>query len=1015
MSWHLKIMTLKQRSPSYAKCGNSLILMQDNTQNQATDATIDVQEVAEHAVEVAEPRRRAGRVSRYLLRPLFWIASLGVTGVAVGAVAVLAIFHIYSKDLPDSGSLADYQPAGMTRLYANDGSLLAEYATERRIFVPFEEIPRHVIQAFIAAEDQNFYQHRGIDPSGILRAFLKNIRNYGANERSLVGGSTITQQVVKNFLLTREKSIDRKIKEAILALRITQNYSKDRILELYLNEIYLGMGAYGVAAASLEYFGKEPHALSTEEVALLAAMPKAPAYYDPHKRPEEALERRNYVLTRMHEDGYINDAEYERTMATPLGVREERFRGEIRAPFFSEEVRRSVLRDYGKDNLYKGNLYITTTVDPRAQAMMDRAYRQALRTYDRRHGYRGAIAQLESLDGWLEAVSALEKTTPLIEEQRLAVVLELKKRHAVLGFADERVADAEEALVDEAEALTVIPEASDETMQEPEYVQGTLPTKALAWARPRRPSGALGAVPKKPGDILKVKDVVLVAPHGDTSEQWALEQIPEVSGAMVAMRPDTGEVVAMTGGYSFAESEFNRATQARRQPGSAFKPFVYMAAMERGFTPSSIVVDAPIEVEQGPGKPLWRPQNYGGDFLGPTTLRVGLEKSRNVMTVHLAQMLGLDAVAHVGERLGVYDNLPPNYANVLGAQETTVMRLAAAYSMLANGGLKVVPTLIKRIDDAKGHTIYRADTRECTHCNTEQGGLKQRLKRPPEIPDARERVIDPRIAYQMVSLLRGVVQRGTATRANTLGFEVAGKTGTTNDSRDAWFMGMTQDLVVGTYIGFDKPRGMGRRETGGRVALPAFIDFMKAYYKDAPPPDFVKPEGVLEIAVDRYTGVPPLPWQPSEQIITETFVTGGSIFIPGEDIAYVPPDALQEEQNEDGFVDYDAGNEAYRSRQAFEEEYYRQQQTGYDRQQGGIVHSQPQYYGYTPVTPQGQAAPPDSAHSQPPTQPDNPWTGQQQRMPPAHPQQRERRRYDDYRRPSTRARPPVDSGTGGLY
>jgi penicillin-binding protein 1A len=484
------------------------------------------------------PEKRVKSVwARRLARPLFYLFSVLITGLVLGAIAVIVLFHMFSKDLPDSGKLAKYQPAGMTRLYANDGSLMAEYAKERRIFVPFRQIPKKVVQAFVAAEDQNFYSHRGVDPMGIARAFAANLRNYSTGTHSLVGGSTITQQVVKNFLLSREKSYDRKIKEAILALRITQTYSKEKILELYLNEIYLGMGSYGVVAAADEYFGKELNSLSTEEVALLAAMPKAPAYYDPRKRPDEALTRRNYVLGRMEEDGYINAAEYQRALATPLTLADPREAPASNIPFYAEEVRRWLLAKYGEETLYKGNLFVKTSVNPALQTMMDTALRHTLVAYDRRHGYRGALLHLESLNGWQDALSLLAKDTPIYDDQRLAVVMGADAKAATIAFLPEKTPNAvggKDAIDNEGTYL--------------------IPLEGLKWARPVLPSGRVGASPKRASDVLKVGDVVVVSPFGDIATQWALEQIPEVSGAMVAMQPQTGEVLAMSGGYSFGRS-----------------------------------------------------------------------------------------------------------------------------------------------------------------------------------------------------------------------------------------------------------------------------------------------------------------------------------------------------------------------------------------------------------------------------------------------------------------------------
>ena len=842
-------------------------------------------EFSEHTIS-AKRRHPIIRFFKAMAKPIFYLVSIGLTGILLAGLVIGAIFHYYSKDLPDSSALADYNPPGMTRFYSRHADLIAEYAKQRRIYVEFQDIPRPVVNAFIAAEDQNFYQHSGVDPMGIMRAVISNLKKFSNKDHSLVGGSTITQQVVKNFLLTNEKSLERKIKEAILAMRISQTYSKDRILELYLNEIYLGLGAYGVSAASLEYFGKELADLDTEEIALLAGMPKAPANYDPNKFPDKAKRRRNYVIKRMYEDGYINQAEYERAIATDLHITEERLISAPKVPYYSEEVRRWMIENFSADALYNKSLFVQTAIDMDMQEKLDDALRSALRSYDKRHGYRGVLNHIDSLADWKDALKEAEKTVPLFNKQRIALVLDVHASGATIGMNE----------------YYALPDTEEEQVRK---VRGTISFSDMKWARPVRNSGSLGPVPRKPSDIVQQGDVILVSP-AKGKDAWALDQIPKVSGAMVAMRPQTGEVLAMSGGYSADLSQFNRATQAKRQPGSAFKPFVYMSALERGFTPSSIVVDGPIEIDQGPGLPPWKPKNYGGKFAGPSTLRSGLEKSRNLMTVRLAQMVGLPKIKAAGERFNIYDDLPLHYSATLGAQETTVLKLVTAYSMLVNGGLKVEPVLVKRVADRYGNTIFKADDRECVLCNSDVSNSDEVSSAKPLLPkDARERVADPRIAYQMVSLLEGVVQRGTAIRAKKLGLPLGGKTGTTNDSRDAWFMGFTQDLVVGTYIGFDTPKSLGNKETGGRVALPAFTHFMEAYYKDKQAPEFIKPAGILEVKVDRNTGVPPMPWQQGGGgLITETFVTGGSIFVPGEDITIAAPQ-LPEQQDE--FVDYGNG------------------------------------------------------------------------------------------------------------
>ncbi len=790
------------------------------------------------------PKSRAVRI-------LFWLASLAIVGTLVALIAIALIFRHYTKDLPSTDQLANYSPPVVTRLYASDGKLLAEYAKEKRFFVPLSAIPKHVQQAFISAEDRNFYSHQGIDFMGLLRAVHANVTSLG--QGNLVGGSTITQQVVKNFLLTSEKSIERKVKEAILAYRISGIYSKEKILELYLNQIYLGRGNYGVAAAAINFFNRSLDELSIEEAALLAAMPKAPSYYDPERNYDRALERRNYVVERMREDGFISDEEAERAKNASIILRGRENEETANADFFAEEVRRRLRRMYGFNVLYEGGLYVRTTVDPSLQRFADKALRDALMLYDRRHGYRGPIRNIsEALGDWQEQLKKLHEDgiVPVYENQAAAVVLSADPKKAEIGVLGEG--------------------------------RGQIVLEGVSWARKKLSDNAVGAGVTSVSQVLSAGDVILVEPVKESSGRYNLLQIPEVNGAMVVTDPHTGKVLAMSGGYSYTGSEFNRATQAKRQPGSAIKPFVYTTALENGFSPTSIIVDGPIEISQGPGLPMWRPKNYEGKFLGPTTLRMGLEKSRNTMTVRLAQFIGLNRIKRLTQRFGIYgDDINANYSMVLGSYETTLLRLTNAYAMIANGGRRVEPWLIERIDDRNGTTIFRRDTRICETCVVapEQATL---TTQPPQIPDDREEVLDPRVAYQITSILEGAIQRGTGGAAKVLGRPIAGKTGTTNDSRDTWFMGFTPDLVVGTYIGFDTPRNMGAKETGGRVAIAAFVNFMQSAMKDEPIVEFRVPENVRKIPVNRYSGQPLFEGEDaqSEGIIQEAFLTGGPIFKP---------------------------------------------------------------------------------------------------------------------------------------
>jgi penicillin-binding protein 1A len=752
------------------------------------------------------------------------VIAIMFTCVALGLLAAGMVLYHYSRDLPDYSDLAHYDPATVTRLYAGDGRLLAEYAVEKRIFVPLNAVPKRVIQAFIAAEDKDFYTNTGIDLRGIIRAGLNNWRSLRGGGHSVAGGSTITQQVVKNFLLTPEKSLSRKIKEAILAYRITKIYSKDRILELYLNEIYLGKGSYGVAAAAINYFNKSLDELTVEEAAMLAALPKEPAHIDPATHYNIAKDRRDYVINRMMEDGYITADEARAGIATPITLRVRDKTETASADFFAEEVRRELAAKYGDDALYKGGLFVKTTLDPVMQQYSDAGLRFALTEYDRRKGYRGPLVHIDVTGDWKKALAGLEdkKRWPLFDGERLAVVLEGGK--ALLGFADGK--------------------------------RGALDKASMAWAQHKG---------------LAAGDVVIAAPA--EKDQYALHQIPEVNGAMIVMDPHTGRVLAMSGGYAYGGTEFNRATQAHRQPGSAFKPFVYLTAMENGFTPATVVVDEPVELPQGAGMPVWRPNNYSEEYLGPATLRMGLEKSRNAMTVRLATMLGLDKIIEVAERFGIYDKLPEQFSLVLGAQETTLIRLANAYSIIDNGGKKVSPWLIERIDDKTGKTIFRRDGRPCTGCKVAAGAASL-APTPPTLPDDRTQIVDARADYQVISMLEGVVLRGTGARAARLGKPLAGKTGTTNDSRDTWFMGFSPDLVAGIYVGYDQPRTLGKKETGASVALPGFINFMEKALADKPSTPFRIPPGINFIRIDEKTGQPPVEGQEQGKVILEAFKDG---------------------------------------------------------------------------------------------------------------------------------------------
>ncbi len=783
---------------------------------------------------------------RLLLRFFGFLFAAGTIVFLVAIIGIAGLLWHYSKDLPDYSQLQDYEPPVMTRVHASDGALLAEYASQRRLYLPIQAIPKLLTHAFIAAEDKNFYDHGGLDFSGIARAVVLYLQNFGSNRRPQ-GASTITQQVAKNFLLTNEVSFQRKVKEALLSLRIERTYTKDKILELYLNEIYLGFSAYGVAAASLLYFDKSVHELTIAETAYLAALPKAPNNYHPFRQRERALERRNYVIDRMVEDRYISAQDGEKAKKEPLNVTQRPTGAHIfAAEYFAEEVRREIYERYGEKKLYEGGLSVRTTLDPKMQVMARKALADGLVKYDEAQGFRGAITKLDISGDWgvkLADVKSYSDVAPW----HLAVVLETSDQSARIGLQPGR------------EPGGVLSK---------ERQVGIVALDGVKWAKPAAGHDRFKNI-QKVSQVLQPGDVVYVEPSNKEASQYRLRQFPEVSGAIVAMDPWTGRVLAMVGGFSFDQSQFNRATQALRQPGSAFKPLVYAAALDNGYTPSTVVMDAPLEVDQGAGIAAWRPENYGGKFYGPKTLRFGIELSRNVMTVRLAQDVGMPLIAEYAKRFGVYDDLPPYLSFALGAGETTVLRMVAAYSMFADGGKRIKPTLIDRIQDRYGHTIYRHDERECRGCDAE--AWKNQVE--PTLLDRREQVIDPMTAYQVTSMLEGVVQRGTATVLREVGKPVAGKTGTTNESKDVWFVGYTPDLAIGVYVGFDKPRTLGRSETGGHVSAPIVRDFLKMALADKPAVQFRTPVGIKLIRVEAATGLRAGPGS-TGNIIIEAFKPG---------------------------------------------------------------------------------------------------------------------------------------------
>ncbi len=784
---------------------------------------------------------------RFVLSFLGAIFSWVVTGIVFVALTLGAVFWMYSRDLPSHEQLAQYSPKTISRVYSGEGRLIDEFAEERRIFVPIDEIPPLVKEAFVSAEDKNFYHHHGFDPRGMVGALIQAVQSRGESVR---GASTITQQVMKNFLLSSDRSAERKIKELILATRLEQTLSKDQILELYLNEIFLGQNSFGVAAAAQTYFNKPLTELAPHEAATLAAMPQAPGRYHPVRAKERVTERRNYVLREMWQNGYIDEATYQSESKLPLrSVQNGDFPAfQKQLPprdYFTDEIRRQLSAQFGHEEFFGGGLAIRATVEPDLQRIAARALQKALEQYDRSRGvWRGTRQRIpeEKLgteQDWRAALAEAQVPRD-IEGWYPAVVLALGSQDATLGI-----------------------EGQEGTAQ--------LPAKDVQWARKRQADGRLGPKAKVAADLLEVGDVVLVrrmtADNDGSFIRWTLRQVPEIQGGFMAMDVNTGRVMAMQGGFSYQSSVFNRATQAQRQPGSSFKPFVYAAALDSGFNPATIVVDEPITVNTPQG--LWAPKNASGRFYGPTPMRIGIEQSRNLMTIRIAQDIGMDTVAKYAEKFGVYDHLGHFLANALGAQETTLFKMVAAYAMFANGGERVEPTLVDRVQDRRGRTIYRHDQRQCVTCDqpTLPAGAG------PQIRSNRERVMDAITAYQITSMMEGVVKRGSGRGVN-LPVPVAGKTGTTNDAKDVWFIGYTSNIVAGCYLGYDQPRTLGENAYGGTLCVPVFNEFMREAVREYGGTDFKVPPGGHFVNIDRFTGAILGPDAKGDNVIAEYFRDG---------------------------------------------------------------------------------------------------------------------------------------------
>ena len=802
---------------------------------------------------------------KYLWYGFLGLFSLGFLGALVCLGIIVYTLNYYSADLPEYKQLQDYQPPIVTRIYAGDGRLMAEFAQEKRVFMPIEKIPDRVKQAFISAEDKNFYEHKGVDFFAIARAALTNFKNMGKGRR-LIGASTITQQVAKNFLLTNEVSYERKIKEAILANRIERALTKDQLLELYLNEIFLGARAYGVAAAALQYFNKSLDELTIAEAAYMAALPKGPNNYHPVRKRDAAIARRNWVIDRMLEDGYIEEGQADLAKLAPLETIPRDETRSVSAPYFAEEVRRQLGTRYGQDSLYQGGLAVRTTIDPKLQKIAEDSLRKGLMDYDRRHGYRGPLKNTTGVSDWQTKLEEFEKPQGVLEEWAVAIVLDTGSERAQIGLENGE--------------------------------KGYVPLAGAQWARKSLNEGyALGSEITAVSQVLKKGDIIAVSAIDEKKGTYELQQIPEVQGGLIAMDPHTGRILAMQGGWKYGISEFNRATQAQRQPGSAFKPFVYLAALENNFTPATLVLDAPFVIEDRPGN-FWSPTNYSNEYYGPTPIRKGVEKSRNLMTVRLADYLGMDVIADYAKRFGIDEDMPPLLANSLGAGETTLLKMTSAYAVLVNGGKKITPSFVDRIQDRRGETIFRHDDRECTNCGEL---IRWESQNAPEPPDTREQLVDERHAYQMVSILEGAVQRGTGVRLKELNRPLAGKTGTTNESKDTWFIGFSPDLVVGAYLGFDEPRSLGKRETGSSAALPVFKSFMEEALKDEPLLPFRIPNGIRNVQINAETGARA---QIGDQnVIWEAFTVGTE---PTENMYILDGTGINLVNNTNSYYDYDS-------------------------------------------------------------------------------------------------------------
>ena len=703
--------------------------------------------------------------------------------------------------MPDYKYLKNYKPPVSSKLYSGNGVLVSDFSSEKRIFVPYSAISQTVINAFLSAEDKNFFDHPGVDAKGVVRAIKNNIFNLLYSKR-LEGASTITQQVAKNFLLTNEVSIDRKIKEAILAFRIERVLSKKRILELYLNQIYLGEGSYGIASASLRYFNKPISELNYGEAALLAALPKAPSKYNPYKNKELAKFRRNLVLNNLLDNGFIDQKQHSKLINSKIKLQKRKRIYLEDSRYYVEDVRKDVIDKYGYDKVYKQGFNIKTPLDLELQKIATQSLRNGLQEFDKRKGWRGPLSNIKKYKNWKKDLKDLNLEKSLGWE--LAVVTRIDKFE------------------------TVIKTQNDDN--------GTINFNDIDWTR------------KEFKKLFKIGDIIYVKKLSDGN--YSLKQLPRANGGIVVMDPYSGRVLALSGGFSFKQSEFNRASQAKRQPGSAFKPFIYALALENNFLPTTLVLDAPIVLDQGNDLKMWKPENYGKKFYGPSTLRTGIEKSRNLMTVRIAQELGIDKIINFSKKLNIYENPDELMSVSLGSAETTLLKITSAYCSFLNGGKLVNPILIDRIQDSEGKTIFNNEKRYCENCDliSYEGTSK------PIIKNKYQQIFSPQTAYQITSMLKGVIERGTGKGLKELKLELAGKTGTTNKNTDTWFIGFTSNLVVGVYIGYDNPRSLGKFETGSKTAMPVFKEFIKKTANTFNARPFKVADNINMMVIDAKTG-----------------------------------------------------------------------------------------------------------------------------------------------------------------